>query len=148
MNSLNSVLVEGNLTRDPELRATPNGTSVCGFGIASNRYYRREEEFQQEVSFFEVETWWRLAEVCAGKLEKGRGVRVVGRLKQDRWQDQEGNPRSKVKIVAEHVEFKPIFKGKDKPDSASDMESPEDSLLENSLGGLGEAEEEKVLETV
>lgn len=108
MNSLNSILIEGNLTRDPELNHTPKGTPVCGFSIASNRFYKQDEEYQQEVSFFDVEIWARLAETCAEYLEKGRGVRVVGRLKQDRWQDQEGNPRSKVKIVAEHVELKPV----------------------------------------
>ncbi len=109
MNSLNSILVEGNLTRDPELKCTPSGTPVCAFSVASNRFYKQDQEYQKEVSFFDVETWAKLAESCAEYLEKGRGVRVVGRLKQDRWQDQDGNPRSKVKIVAEHVEFKPLF---------------------------------------
>ena len=106
MNSLNSILVEGNLTRDPVLATTPKGTSVCNFGVASNRFYRSDEEMQKEVSFFDVEVWSRLAERCAEELTKGRGVRVVGRLKQDRWQDKEGKPRSRIKIVAEHVEFR------------------------------------------
>jgi single-strand DNA-binding protein len=109
MNSLNSILVEGNLTRDPELRHTPKGTPVCAFAVASNRFYRYEEELQKEVSFFDVEAWAGLAERCGKELDKGRGVRVAGRLKQDRWIDQEGKNRSKVKIVAEHVEFKPVF---------------------------------------
>ena len=106
MNSLNSILVEGNLTRDPVLATTPKGTAVCNFSVASNRYYRSDEELQKEVSFFDVEVWSRLAERCGDELQKGRGVRVVGRLKQDRWQDKDGNPRSRVKIVAEHVEFR------------------------------------------
>lgn len=135
MNSLNSILVEGNLTRDPELKATPKGTPVCSFCVASNRFYKQDQEYQKEVSFFDVETWAKLAESCAEYLEKGRGVRVVGRLKQDRWQDQEGNPRSKVKIVAEHVEFKPVFTKKD--DSGD--EGTEEAGVE---------EEDKVLETV
>jgi single-strand DNA-binding protein len=109
MNSLNSILVEGNLTRDPELRQTPKGTPVCAFAVASNRFYRYEDELQKEVSFFDVEAWSGLAERCGKELGKGRGVRVAGRLKQDRWIDQEGKNRSKVKIVAEHVEFKPVF---------------------------------------
>ena len=107
MNSLNSVLLEGNLTRDPELKYTPKGTAVCSFSIASNRYFKQEEEYQQEVSYFDVTSWSHLAEVCSEYLKKGRGVRVVGRLKQDRWNDPEGNGRSKVYVVAEHVEFKP-----------------------------------------
>jgi single-strand DNA-binding protein len=106
MNSLNSVLIEGNLTHDPELTTTPKGTPVCTFSIGSNRYYKSDDEFQEEVSFFDVETWSRLAERCGDQLEKGRGVRVVGRLKQDKWNDKEGNPHSRVKIVAEHVEFR------------------------------------------
>ena len=106
MNSLNSILVEGNLTRDPVLATTPKGTAVCNFSVASNRFYRSDDELQKEVSFFDVEVWSRLAERCAEELAKGRGVRVVGRLKQDRWQDKEEKPRSRVKIVAEHVEFR------------------------------------------
>ncbi len=113
MNNLNSIIVEGNLTRDPILSATPKGTSVCTFAVASNRFYRQNEESQKEVSFFDVETWARLAEVCGEQLKKGRGVRVVGRLKQDRWTDGEGKLHSRVKIVAEHVEFKPQFAKKE-----------------------------------
>ncbi len=107
MNHLNSVIVEGNLVRDPELGYTPKGTAVCRFAIASNRYYRQEEDYNNEVSFFDVTAWARLAEVCNEYLEKGRGVRVIGRLKQNRWEDSDGKGRSRVFIVAEHVEFKP-----------------------------------------
>jgi len=107
MNNLNSILLEGNLVRDPELSYTPKGAPVCAFTVASNRYYKQEEELKEEVSYFDVTVWNRLAEVCKEYLAKGRGVRVVGRLKQDRWEDQEGKTRSKVHIVAEHVEFKP-----------------------------------------
>ncbi len=107
MNNLNSVLLEGNLCRDPELRYTPKGTPVCTLVLASNRSYKVEGERQEEVSFVETTTWGKLATVCAEHLAKGRGVRVVGRLKQDRWEDSEGNARAKVVIVAEQVEFQP-----------------------------------------
>ncbi len=107
MNNLNSVLIEGNLVRDPELSYTPKGTAVCKFSVACNRAYKKDDELQKEVSYFDVDTWTRLAEVCAEYLKKGRGVRVVGRLKQDRWADTDGKPHSRVLIVAEHVEFKP-----------------------------------------
>jgi single-strand DNA-binding protein len=113
MNNLNSILIEGNLVRDPELKYTPKGAPVCTFVLASNRWWKQEEEVQKEVSFFEISTWNRLAEVCGEYLKKGRGVRVVGRLKQDRWADPEGKSRSKVMIVAEHVEFKPQLKKQD-----------------------------------
>ena len=107
MNDLNSILVEGNLTRDPVLSTTPTGTPVCNFSMGSHHLYKKETEQLKETSFFDVEVWSRLAENCAEYLHKGRGVRVVGRLKQDRWKDGEGRPRSRVKIVAEHVEFRP-----------------------------------------
>jgi len=113
MNNLNSILVEGNLVRDPELSYTTKGTAVCKFSVACNRFFKQEEEMQKEVSYFDVSTWARLAEVCGEYLKKGRGVRVVGRLRQDKWTDPEGKPRSRIEIVAEHVEFKPQFKKQD-----------------------------------
>ncbi len=110
MNDLNSILMEGNLTRDPVLTTTPQGTSVCNFSMGSHHLYRKDEDQHKETSFFDVEVWSKLGENCAEFLRKGRGVRVVGRLKQDRWKDGEGRPRSRVKIVAEHVEFRPMRK--------------------------------------
>ena len=121
MNSLNSTLLEGNLTKDPALNKTPKGTLVCSFCLASNRYYKLEDESVNEVSFFDVEAWSRLAETCSENLTKGRGVRVVGRLKQDRWEDSEGKYHSRIKIIAEHVDFKPVFKGKKVEESAEDV---------------------------
>ena len=115
MNNLNSILIEGNPVRDPLLRSTPKGTQVCTMSLASNRYYKQDSGFEKEVSFFDVETWSRLAEACYNKGRKGRGVRVVGRLKQDRWSGPDGKPHSKVSIVAEHVEFRPEFKKDAKP---------------------------------
>jgi single-strand DNA-binding protein len=110
MNNLNSILIEGNLVRDPLLRTTPKGTPICTFCLASNRYYKQDSGMEREVGFFDVETWARLAENCYTLGHKGRGVRVVGRLKQERWNGQDGKPRSRVTIVAEHVEFRPEIK--------------------------------------
>jgi single-strand DNA-binding protein len=110
MNNLNSILIEGNLTKDPIIRSTVKGTQVCTMSLASNRYYKLDTGFEKEVSYFNVETWARLAEACYNKGKKGRGVRVVGRLKQERWTDPEGKTQSRVTIVAEHVEFRPEFK--------------------------------------
>ena len=122
MNNLNSILLEGNLVRDPEIGYTPKGAPVCNFTVACNRYYKQGEELEEEVSYFDVTVWNRLAEVCKEYLAKGRGVRVVGRLKQDRWEDPEGKTRSKVHIVAEHVEFKP--RPAEKPDGEAQGASP------------------------
>jgi len=110
LNNLNSIIVEGNLVRDPLLKTIPNGHQVCSFAVASNRFYKQNEQTEKEVSFFEVETWSKLAQTCGEILKKGRGVRVVGRLKQDRWEDAAGKTQTRIKIVAEHVEFKPVFK--------------------------------------
>jgi single-strand DNA-binding protein len=110
MNNLNSILIEGNLVRDPLYRSTSKGTALCTFTLASNRYYRQDSELEKEVGFFDVETWAKLAESCNNLGHKGRGVRVVGRLKQERWAGADGKPRSRVSIVAEHVEWRPDFK--------------------------------------
>jgi single-strand DNA-binding protein len=132
LNNLNSVLIEGNLVRDPELKYTPKGAAVCSFALASNRYFKQDEETQKEVSYFDITTWSRLAEVCGEYLKKGRGVRVVGRLKQDRWTTPEGQTRSKILIVAEHVEFKPQLKkdGGGKDDEAAAAEAPAEASAE------------------
>ena len=134
MNNLNSILIEGNLVRDPLLRSTTKGTQVCTMSLASNRFYKQDTGFEKEVSFFDVETWAKLAEACYSKGRKGRGVRVVGRLKQDRWNDAEGKPRSRVTIVAEHVEFRPEFK--------KDSKSAQETTCEEYAG---EANDERVL---
>ena len=111
MNHLNGILVEGNLVRDPNFRSTPSGNQVCDFTVATNRNYKiADQKYENEVSYFDIEAWARLGSACAQNLKKGRGVRVVGRLKQDRWTDTEGKSHSRVKIVAEHVEFKPMSK--------------------------------------
>ncbi len=124
MNNLNSILLEGNLVRNPELTYTPKGTPVCKFSIASNRFFKQDDEFQKEVSFFNVTTWSKVAETCGEKLTKGRGVRIAGRLKQDRWADQEGKPRSRVHIVANYVELKPEFnKQKEKKEELVPVEA-------------------------
>ncbi|MDR0383327.1 MAG: single-stranded DNA-binding protein [Spirochaetaceae bacterium] len=110
MNNLNSILIEGNLVRDPMFRSTAKGTPLCTFSLASNRYYKQDKGMEKEVSFFDVEAWSKLAENCRAQGYKGRGVRVVGRLKQDRWNGTDGKSHSKVSIIAEHVEFRPDFK--------------------------------------
>ncbi len=125
MNSLNSILIEGNIVRDPQLKATPKGTPLCTFSVASNRFIKQNDGVEKEVSFFDVETWANLAENCGTLGKKGRGVRVVGRLKQDRWTDGDGKPRTHVKIVAEHVEFRPEFK---KHDGEAEKEEEETAL--------------------
>lgn len=107
LSDLNSIILEGRLTADPVSKTLPNGTLVTLFSVASNRYFKSGDQINEEASFFDIETWSKLAEKCRDTLKKGRGVRVVGRLKQDRWTDADGRNHSRVKIIAEHVEFKP-----------------------------------------
>ncbi|MFP4429982.1 MAG: single-stranded DNA-binding protein [Spirochaetota bacterium] len=145
MNNLNSILIEGNLTRDPVLATTPKGTPVCNFSVASNRFYRQDTESKKEVSFFDVEVWAKLANQCGEYLSKGRGVRVVGRLKQDRWTDNDGKNHSRVKIVGEHVEFRPNFTGA-KP-AEEELEDPDvivEALDESEAMGEQQVEEQEV----
>ena len=130
MNNLNSVLIEGNLVRDPEYRTTPRGTAVCRFPIASNRFYRQDDALEKEVGFFDVESWGKLAEKVSEIGRKGKGVRVVGRLKQERWQSSDGKAMSKVSIVAEHVEFRPEFKKDNEPAESEAEESEAEECAE------------------
>jgi single-strand DNA-binding protein len=128
MNNLNSILIEGNMVRDPLLRSTPKGTSVCTFSLASNRFFKQDSGLEKEVSFFDVESWAKLAERCYNQGRKGRGVRVVGRLKQDRWSGSDGKPHARVAIVAEQVAFRPEFNR----ETVQNDDSPEtgDKVLE------------------
>jgi single-strand DNA-binding protein len=104
--SLNSVNIMGNLTRDPELKYTNSGKSVCNLSIANNRTYTSNGEKVTEVSYFDVEVWGVVAENCAKYLAKGRGVIVEGRLKQDRW-EKDGKTQSRVRIAANSIHFLP-----------------------------------------
>lgn len=102
--SLNKALLIGNLTRDPELRYTPNGTAVCSFGVATNRSWTTESgEKRDEVEFHRVVAWSKLAELCSQLLVKGRKVFVEGRLQTRTWQGQDGAQRSSTEIVIDNM---------------------------------------------
>ncbi len=98
--SLNRVQLIGNLTRDPELRYTPNGTAVCSFGIATNRSWTTESgEKKDEAEFHNIVSWNKLAELCSQFLTKGRKVFVEGRLATRSWNAQDGTQRTRTEIV-------------------------------------------------
>src|SRR5262249_14504923 len=107
MASVNKVFLVGNLTRDPELRYTPNGAAVTDLGVACNRTYQtRDGERREEVTFIDVTVWNRQAETCCQYLKKGRSVHIEGFLKMDTWDDKTtGEKRSKLKVEAERVQF-------------------------------------------
>jgi single-strand DNA-binding protein len=106
MPNLNKVMLMGNLTRDPELRYTPNNTPVVNLGLAVNRRWRNQQgEVQEETTFVDCEAWSRAAEVINQYLRKGRPVFIEGRLKLDQWQDKDGQNRSKLKVIVENFQF-------------------------------------------
>lgn len=106
MATLNKVLLIGNLTRDPELRYTPQGRAVVTLGLAVNRNFKGQNgEKKQETCFINVIAWGQLAEICNQYLQKGRPVFVEGRLQSRSWQDQDGKNRSVIEMVADNVQF-------------------------------------------
>ncbi len=102
------VVIEGNLVRDPErVELGENTSAMTKFAIAVNRFFRNAKaEAVEEVMFINVQAWGTLGKNCMTYLQKGRGVRVVGRLRQERWTDKDGGNRERILVVAEHVEFK------------------------------------------
>lgn len=103
--SLNLVQLIGNLTRDPELRYTPNGTAVCTFSIATNRTWTTQDggEKQEDTQYHRIVTWSKLAEICGKLLKKGNKAYVQGRLQTRKWQSKEGQDRETTEIVADNV---------------------------------------------
>jgi single-strand DNA-binding protein len=103
--SFNQVILMGNLTRDPEVRQTPNGQSVCSFGLALNRSYKAADgSWTEATDFIDIVAWGPLGERVAQYLSKGRPCLVNGRLQSRSW-EQEGQKRSKVEVVAQDVTF-------------------------------------------
>jgi single-strand DNA-binding protein len=105
--NINRVVLTGNLTRDPELRSLPSGTSVCNLRIASNT--RRKDgasgEWVDKPNYFDVTVWGMQGENCAQYLAKGRPIAVDGRLEWREWEDKQGNKRQSVDIIADSVQF-------------------------------------------
>ncbi len=104
--NINRVVLTGNLTRDPELRSTPNGTSVCKLRLACNTRRRDSSgDWVDKPNYFDVTVWGAQGENCANYLHKGRPVAVDGRLEWREWEDQQGGKRQAVDIIADSVQF-------------------------------------------
>ena len=97
------ITIVGNLTRDPEMRFTPSGMATVAFGVAVNRRWKQADEWKEQTSFFDVVAWRDLADNIAESLTKGARVIVTGRLEQRTWEDNDGQRRSKVEIVADDI---------------------------------------------
>ena len=107
MNQLNSLIIEGNCVDKATVSEPEAGFKVCKFTVGVNRLFKNlNGEEVSEVSYFDAECYGKMAEICEGRIEKGKGLRIVGRMKQDRWTDPTGKNLSKVFIVCEHIEFK------------------------------------------
>ena len=104
MRNLAVVILDGNLVRDPETKQTKSNKTVTTFSIALNHEWGSKDG-NKSVSYIQIETWERLAENCAAYLKKGRHVTVHGDLRQDRWEDENGNKRERLKILARDVRF-------------------------------------------
>ena len=134
MNNLNSLIIEGNVVKTGNVVEPVSGFKKCLFPVAVNRWYKTKDgNGATEVSYFDVETYGKMAETCAQQAVKGRGVRIVGRLKQDRWNDSDGRAHSRIFVIAEHIEYKPKTKtessGEPSPENYSGYETAEASVF-------------------
>ena len=120
--SFNRVILAGNMTRDPESRALPSGQALAKFSLAVNRSYTTQEgEKREEVTYVDVESYGKQAEIISKYCTKGSGILVEGRLKLDQWDDKKtGEKRSRLGVVLENF----TFIGGRAPGAASDGDSP------------------------
>lgn len=127
MRGFSKAIITGNLTRDPELRSTPNGASVCSFSVAVNRVYRDSNGAQKEdVSFIDCSAWGKLGEMIGQYAKKGSGVLVSGRLSQRTWEDKNsGQKRSRVEIVVEDFNFTSSASDRNSGERVVSSEQPE-----------------------
>lgn len=104
-SDLNRVILVGRLTRDPELRYTPGGTAVASFTLASNKTFTQNGEKKDQVSYFDCVVWSKMGEIITEYCKKGKLIAIEGRLQQRRWDDQDGNKKSKIEIVVDTFQF-------------------------------------------
>lgn len=106
MASFNKVILMGNLTRDPEMRVTPSGNSICKLGLAVSRTYStRDGERREETTFVDIDAFGRQAETIAKYMRKGRPIMIEGRLRLDQWETSDGQKRSKLGVILENFQF-------------------------------------------
>ncbi len=103
MQNYTTATIEGHVTHEPIIRETKTGKSICSFSLAVNHFTKSEDK--PKVSFIDVETWDKLADICGRNVSKGKRLMVIGRLRQDRWEGEDGKTRSKIKVVGTEVRF-------------------------------------------
>jgi single-strand DNA-binding protein len=145
--SFNQVILMGNLTRDPELRSTPNGQSVCNFGLALNRSYKGADgEWTEATDFVDIVAWGPLGERVAQYLSKGRPALVNGRLQSRSW-EQDGQKRSKLEVVAFDVTFLGA-PGGGAPTGTDESAVADVSAPATKKAGKGKKDEDVVIEDI
>jgi single-strand DNA-binding protein len=131
---LNKVMVFGNLTRDPELRALPSGGQVCSFGLATNRVYKKADgSKQEEVEFHNIVVFGRAAENCGQYLRKGSSAYVEGRLKTRTWEKDGAGKQYKTEIIAETVQFGPRGASQGSTPARAGAEAPQPAAKEDAI---------------
>ncbi len=106
MASFNKVILMGNLTRDPEVRVTPTGVSICKFGIAVSRMSRAADgNMREETLFVDIDSFGKQAELIGKHMTKGRAILIDGRLRLDQWESANGEKRNKIVVVLENFQF-------------------------------------------
>jgi single-strand DNA-binding protein len=103
MQNYTAATIEGFVTHEPVLRTTKTGKAVCTFSVAINHY--ASPDSSPKVSFLDVETWEKLADLCSKNVAKGKKVMVIGTLRQDRWEGKDGKNQSKIKMVGNQIRF-------------------------------------------
>ena len=144
MASFNKVILMGNLTRDPEMRVTPNGHSICKLGLAVSRTFStRDGERREETAFVDIDAFGKQAEVIAKYMRKGRPIMVEGRLKLDQWESNEGQKRSKLGVVLENFQF---LGSRDDNQEGYESSSPPERGQSNTTGTIPADQNEDTLD--
>ena len=137
--SVNKAILIGNLTRDPEMRYTPDGQAVCSFGVATNRSWKgKDGEQKEDVEFHNLVAWGKLAELCSQLMKKGRKVFLEGRLQTRSWEGKDGVTRQRTEIVLDDMV---LLDSKGAPTEEGTPEQPEEAAPAIASSGVAGEEE-------
>jgi single-strand DNA-binding protein len=143
--NLNTVMLAGHLTRDPQVRSLANERSVASFSLAINRRFKGADgEVREDTTFVDCEAWGRTAELVGQYLVKGSACYIEGRLKLDSWEAKDGGKRSRLQVVADSVQFLGRPKQKDQEDSAvhsADAPEPQVASVAGTLHAIAATDE-------
>ncbi len=149
MRSVNKVVIIGNLTRDPEMRQTPNGQSVATYGVATNReWMTKDGDRKSSAEFHECVAWARLAEICANYLKKGNLVYVEGYLKTRSWETPEGVKKFKTEIVVQDMIMLDKRRDNGEADESDDSYIPQEDIVDNEYEDVSSEEPTQSTEAV